>query len=57
MVDDESVEDFKNKLEDSLDKLINFQKKPEPEVKQKKQRPMTSAEVRAKSGWRRGLTL
>lgn len=57
MADNETVEEFKKKLKESWDKVINFQKQPEPEVKQKKQRPMTSTEARAKSGWRRGLTL
>lgn len=57
MEDNETIEDFRNKLRDSWDKLINFQKQPQPEIKQKKQRPMTSEEARAKSGWRRGLGL
>ena len=57
MDDKETVEDFRNKLKQSWDELIYFQKKPQTEPKQKKQRPMTSAEARGKSGWRRGLTL
>ena len=56
-MEDETVEEFRKKLKESWDKLINFQEQPQPEVKQKKQRPMTSAEARAKSGWRRGLEL
>jgi hypothetical protein len=56
-MEDETVEEFRKKLKESRDKVINFQKQPEPEVKQKKQRHMTSAEARAKSGWRRGLEL
>ena len=57
MDDNETVEEFKEKLKESWDKVINFQEQPQKEVKQKKQRPMTSAEARAKSGWRRGLEL
>ena len=56
-MEDETVEEFRKKLKESWDKVINFQKQPEPEVKKKKQRPMTPEEARAKSGWRRGLTL
>lgn len=56
-MEDETVEQFKERRKNSLDHLINFKGLEKTPQKFNKQRRMTSQEAKNKSGWRRGLAL